>query len=410
MIKRNSIIIITVIFVIFAVLGFLYLSEENAPPSEDWTITFGKKDIDETFYSVQQTQDGGFVLAGYIYFNNWTSTDDILLVKTDARGSEQWSRIFARNISDRAYSVQQTADGGFILADWSGWAIKTDERGYEQWNRTYKNAGVKSIQQIYDDGYIFAGFAGSRAESALLIKANAIGNELWNKTFREEKDSSSTFLSVKQTSDGGYIAAGATDTESWAKSGAAIIVKTDTDGNIKWSKRFKGFERSKPKFESYGYGARSVQQTPDGGYIIAGNKKHVYVDSWADYSFDTEIWLIKLDAEGDEQWNRTFGKYNSWANSMEQTSDGGYVLVGSTNEVGWFSSNAYGWIIKTDKEGTIQWSKRFDSKAQPYYVQQTSDGGYVVTGYVYENDNQGKLNIRRPVDGWVIKLRGEGAK
>lgn len=405
MIKRRSLLIlITLILFILATLVFLVLIEKDTSPSESWTKIFGKRGIDETFYSVQQTSDGGFVLAGYINWVNWTSTDDILLVKTDSRGMEQWSRIFSSNTSDRASSVQQTSDGGFILADFSGWVIKSDERGYMQWNRTYKKR-LESVQQTSDGGYIFSG---SQAGSALLIKVNSLGNEQWNKTIRDEKDS--IFLSAQQTFDGGYIAAGTTNSGDWTKGGATIIIKTDADGNVQWRKNFKGFDVLKPKYEGIGFRARSVRQTQDGGYIVAGRKLHVYVDSFGDYSFDSEIWLVKLDVAGNEQWNRTFGKYDSYVNCIQQTSDGEYVLVGYTNEVSWFSSTAYGWIIKTDKKGTILWNKRFDSKATPFSVQQTSDGGYVVAGYVYEEGDQGKIDIsvRRPVDGWVIKLRREG--
>jgi hypothetical protein len=224
----------------------------------------------------------------------------------------------------------------------------------EEWNRTIREAGsggIYSAQQTSDGGYILAG-------EKWLIKTG--GNRQWSRIFID-----SIISSVRQTREGGYILAGETSYSPW-------LIKTDSDGNEQWSRTFVGNGNER---------ANSVQQTIDGGFILAGTR------------------FIKTDANGNEQWNRTFGgkvgeNATSEAYSVNQTSDGEYVFAGSIYIEHWKAL-----IIKTDANGNEQWSKTFGGKGNDYAysVQQTLDGGYIFAGTNLESGNS----------GWLIKVGGE---
>ena len=291
----------------------------NSSIQEEWNRTFGG-DGQDVAYSVRQTIDGGFIVAGYT--NSFNKSDsDAWLIKVDSNGYEEWNRTFGGKNSDGAYSIQQTADGGYIIAGYtcsfgSGkkdiWLIKTDSNGYEEWNRTFggKDWDVgHSVQQTSDGGYIIAGYTCSfniySVPDAWLIKTDSSGVEKWDK--RMGGKNRDQFFFIEKTSDGGYIAVGLT--EPYTNSGYdAWLVKLNSMGGIKWSKRFG---------ENGWNFAYSVQQTRDGGYIIAGSIRY----------HDGKASLIKVDYRGREEWVFK-GKNNETAYSVQQTEDGGYVVTG----------------------------------------------------------------------------------
>jgi hypothetical protein len=170
--------------------------------------------------------------------------------------------------------------------------------------------------------------------------------------------------SVQRTSDGGYIVAGYT--ESFGAGSADIfLIKTDANWNISWAKTYGG---------TYWDVARSVQQTSDGGYIVAG-----WTRSFGAGYYD--IFLIKTDANGNIIWAKAYGGTNNdTAYSVQQTSDGGYIVAGRTGSFGAGGLDIF--LIKTDANGNIQWAKTYGGTDwdEAFSVQQTSDGGYIVAG------------------------------
>ena len=343
----------------------------SVPPEQEWSETFGGSD-EEMGFCIQETTDGGFIVAGY---TQSFGPNDVYLVKT--RSKEEWEKTFGGIRDERAACVQETSDKGFIVAGWTGsygegrsdvYLIKTDADGDEQWSKTYGGDGFDYghyVQQTSDGGYIVVGETTSFGAGYLdvyLIKTDADGNEKWSKTHGGDKDDYG--YSVQRTSDGGYIVAGITESFGEGRSDVYLI-KTYENGNEEWSKTFGG--------DNYDYGYYA-QQTSDGGYIVAAR-----TSSFGEGSFDA--YLIKTYANGNEQWSKTFGGGSSdSARCVQQTPDGGYVLVGYTQSFGEGGGDVY--LIKTDRYGNKQWDKTFGGTEYEYgySVQRTADGGYVVAG------------------------------
>jgi hypothetical protein len=251
---------------------------------------------DEMARFVQQTSDGGYIVVGET--NSFGEFDlNIFLIKTDAKGNVQWAKTYEVRDFEYAYSVQQTSDGGYIVA-----GLTTHFRG---------NLDI------------------------LLIRTDANGNIIWAKTY--EGTDYEYVNSVQQTSDGGYIVAGLTGSFG-AGEGDIFLIKTDANGNIIWAKTYGG-----PDDDS----AYSVQQTSDGGYIVAG-----WTNSFG--AGEREIFLIKTDAKGNIQWAKTYGETDTidrGAYSVQQTSDGGYILASTTISFGAGERDIF--LIKTDARGNI---------------------------------------------------------
>ena len=317
--------------------------------------------------------------------------------------TEEWNRTFGGAGDDYGYSVQQTADGGYILAgdtrsygagDADIWLIKTDSKGNEQWSRTFGGAEADlldrgAVRQTSDGGYVITGYtysygAGADDADVWLIKTDENGNEQWNRTFGGE--GLDWGHSVRQTSDGGYVIAGRIIPPYAGARADAWLIKTDSNGAEEWNMTFGagGCEY-----------AASVQQTADDGYIMTGR-----TTSFG--AIEADAWLIRTDSDGIEEWNRTFGGANyDYGYSVQQTSDGGYVIAGSTN------GRQDVWLIKTRPDGTEEWNTIFGfgspAKAdEGYSVQQTSDGGYIIAGYTESYGTAGSADV------WLIRTDSDG--
>jgi len=347
---------------------------------QEWT--FGGTSSDYG-YSVQQTTDGGYIITG---MTGSLQNYDVYLIKTNDNGLEQWSKTFVGTSDDRGSSVQQTTDGGYIIAGTIGmhpgggnsdvYLIKTDDNGLAEWSQTFDESSDdmgSSVQQTTDGGYIIAGTTDS---DVYLIKTDDNGLEQWSKTFGGTD--SDWGNSVQQTTDGGYIITGAS---IGMTSSVVYLIKTDDNGLEQWSKTFGGTD--------YDYGS-SVQQTTDGGYIITG-----YEMSFGNGS--QNVYLIKTDGSGNQQWSQTFGgTLNDIGWSVQQTTDGGYVIAGTTAS---FGNGIDVYLIKTDDNGLEQWSQTFGGTDSDWgnSVQQTTDGGYIITGgtdgdvYLIKTDGSGNV-------------------
>ena len=302
---------------------------------QGWEQTYGSEGYDWG-RSVQQTVDGGYVIAGEASIAG-SGLTYVYLIKTNENGIEQWSQTYGGDGHDMGYEVHQTSDEGYIIVGETHsfgngggdvYIVKTDENGVEQWSQTY--GGTE-----YDIG-----------------------------------------LSINQTSDQGYIIAGGTS--SFGNGWDVYLIKTDENGIEQWSHTYGGADTES---------VHSVQQTNDGGYVIGGST----------YSFgngDRDVYLIKTDGNGVEQWSHTYGEDgDDVGRSVQQTTDGGYVIAGFSSSFGNWSTDAY--LIKTNGNGVEQWSNFYTgyqgtADDLAYSVKQTSDGGYIMTGETFQFDHEQK--------------------
>ena len=314
----------------------------------EWNQTYGGTNGDDG-YSMVQTADGGYAIAGYT-LSFGAGSYDFWLVKTDAAGNHQWNQTYGGASLDYGRSVVQTADGGYAIAGYTlsfgagsydFWLVKTDAAGNHQWNQTYGGTGSDrgySVVQTADGGYTIVGSTdsfGAGGSDVWLLKTDIAGNHLWNQTYGGTN--TDTGASMVQTADGGYTIAGSTNSFG-AGSYDVWLVKTDAAGNHLWNQTYGGASSD---------GGYSVVQTADGGYAIVG-----YTLSFGAGSYD--FWLVKTDAAGNHLWNQTYGGANTDRGySVVQTADGGYTIVGYTDSFG--VGNYDFWLVKAyEPRATIE--------------------------------------------------------
>ncbi|MFX1495580.1 MAG: hypothetical protein ACFFBZ_14950, partial [Promethearchaeota archaeon] len=330
-------------------LSDFWLVKTTAQGTIEWSKAYGDPQP-EVAYSLVQTGDGGFAIVGTTYSYN-AGEFDLLLVKTDACGEIQWNRTYGGMKVDFPYSLIQTVDGGFAIAgstDSYGnggedfWLVKTDSHGNMQWNRTYGgrlNDCAYSIMQTDDGGYALCGRShsfGPMGYNFWLIKTNDAGEMQWNGTYGGYLNDWAR--AMIQTKDGGYVLAGTTG--QFFKDSNFMCVQVDQDGKLCWNRTYGGPEDE----EAY-----SIIQTLDGGYAVAGYTKSFGVG-------DGNFWLVKIDSDGTAQWNKTYGGPNSdSAFCLAQAVDGAFIMAGCTDSFGITRSDL--WLVKTDVEIGLTWVK-----------------------------------------------------
>ena len=364
-------------------------------PPIQWSKTYGGDMIDWGD-CIQQTSDGGYIISGTYGRNAWSLWFSYYyLVKIDASGNEEWNQVYGPYDAEYvAKSIQQTPDGGYIIAGYKGVTYmydavvqKTDSLGNLIWEKTFGDQYAYDtglcVALTSDGGYIITGITssyGAEAGDALLVKLDSDGNEDWITTLGGA-DSDSGY-SVQQTPDGGYIIAG--DSSSYSSSGDAYLVKTDANGNEEWHNVFGGDQWD---------GAYSVDQTTDGGYILSG---YYGYEDWTN-----DVYLIKTDASGNEEWSTCFGDIDyDEGFCVKQVSDGGYFITGYSTDPINYDPDLY--VIKTDAMGAEEWSQCIDgTDTEEYgnYGIETTDGGYIVTGYT-------GFYMEQTLDMLVIKFQG----
>ena len=388
-------------YITMTIFLVLFITSEvlaQTPGDTLWTRTFGGSALDQG-WSLQQTSDGGSIITG-VTESYGAGLEDILLIKTSAEGDTQWIKTFGGEQDDGGFSVQQTTDGGYIVAGYTSSSgagsvdallVKVDSLGNQVWQETFGSwgsDGARSVQQTSDEGFIITGWTwsyGTVMGDLWLVMIDSQGNEEWNTSFGGTGYDRG--FSVQQTTDGGYVATGWTDSYG-AGNDDVWLVKADFQGNEEWNKTFGGSGRDQ---------GQSVQQTTDGGYIITG-----YTRSYG--AGDDDVWLIKTDSLGIEDWKMTYGGvYSDVGYSVQQTNDDGYIIAGHTLSFGAGVHDVF--LIKADALGDTLWTRAFGGSNIDIgnSVQQTDDGGYILAGYTR---SYGAGNY----DVWLLKIEGEGVQ
>jgi hypothetical protein len=343
-------------------------------PDTLWTKTFGGI-LHDYGSSVQQTADGGYIIAG-MSASYGQGTGDCYVIKTNTQGDTLWTKTYGGTNYDWSCSIYQCNDLGYIITGgtWSYGAgmedvylVKIDSIGDTTWTKTYGGPNEDfgaSVQQTFDGGFIIAGKSssyGAGEEDVWLLKTDGLGNIEWTKTYGG--GGTEIGLSVQQTTDSGYVIGGYTksfrvdSTDSFD----VYLIKTDNNGDTLWTRTYGGNGNDV---------GSAVQQTIDGGYIIVG-----YTDSYDTEWYD--VYLIRVDANGDTLWTKTYGgNSNDLGFCVQETSDGGYIIAGHTNSSGYLDV----YLIKTDEQGDTLWTKILGglNTDVAYAVRETSDSAYVI--------------------------------
>ena len=383
--KMRKSVLVVILFLFF--VSFI-------PLNAQWARTYdGGSDHDEA-RCVQQTSDGGYIVVGEtqlfgVYMDIW-------VLKLSSSGDIEWQKTYGGSYYEFAQSIQQTDDGGYIVAGYTNsygvggmdfWVMKLSSSGDIEWQRTYGGYGYDyaySIQQTDDGGYIVAGTKSfvSGLEDIWVLKLSSSGDIEWQKTY-EESDYEWP-PSIQQTSDGGYIVAGTIgpfgNKDFW-------VMKLSSTGDIEWQRTYGGSSHDE---------AQSIQQTIDGGYVIAGSTGSFGI-LYADF------WIIKLGLTGEIEWQKTYGGSDvDYAQSIQQTDDGGYIVAGSTRSFG--AGDMDFWVLKLDSTGAIEWQKTYGGSDYEWLssIQQTDDGGYIAAGSTESFGADGENDI------WILKLFPDG--
>jgi hypothetical protein len=422
----------------FVLLIFSFLLSLNAycqtAPTIQWQKSLGGTLNDHANYGLQTT-DGGYIMVGGTFSNDGDVVGhhgyiDCWVVKVDLNGSIQWQRPFGGSSYDDGFFIQQTTDGGYIIAaesasnDGDGsanhgqsdfWIIKITSTGNIQWQKTYGGSsgdGATCIRQTTDGGYIVAGYTisndgdvnGNHGLSDFwVIKIDQAGNLQWQKAFGGSNYELANC--IRQTPDGGYIVYGQTrsnngDVTGFHGSYDYWVIKLNSTGNLQWQKAFGGSNLDNPT---------TISLTNDGGYIMTGQSNSTDGDVTGNHGND-DAWVIKVDINGNIQWKKCFGGPGvDPGMDIQQLSDGKYILLcHSTSSSGDASSN-HGqwdyWFLQMDINGVILWEKSYGGSLNDVALaaQKTTDNGYVLFGYSKSNDGD-VTNNHGVEDYWIVKL------
>ena len=329
-------------------------------------------------HHIQQTNDSGYIVTGFSYEE---INGGIILLKIDQNGDEQWINYFGNEEEDIGFSVEETNDGGYITTGYTEvngifkmYLFKTDINGVLEWDKIFSNKTEYNhmigtdLLQTSDNGYVVSGIM----EGGLFImKTDLNGIEEWMKIYSGDFGNNDYLKqSIDQTYDNGFFITSTVESNNGNKQDIKII-KTDENGNEQWSQVFGELG------SDYGF---SGHQTIDGGFILTGSKE-------PDNNSNLDIWLIKTDENGILEWDKNYDlSQEDWSYSVNQTSDGGFIICGFIyNEVN--NINEYElYIMKTDEYGDLEWDKIYGGMGyqKGFFIQQTLDGGYIICG---ENEN-----------------------
>lgn len=362
---------ITLLIALF-VLGIMHAQA----PALQWQKTLGGTDYDHGT-CIKPTPDGGYIISGTSQSNDGNVEGhyggyDIWIVKLSATGGTQWRRSFGGTYNDEGLVIEVTSDGGYVVGGLS-----------------YSSDGDVTLNQGYSDLWV--------------VKLNSQGIIQWQQSLGGS--GLDQMNSIKPCPDGGYIAVGAStssDGEVTGNHGSwdVWVVKLNANGTMQWQKSFGGTGDD---------GAWDVQNTPDGGYVVAAHNSLNNGDVTGNHGI-LDYWVIKLDAAGVIQWQKSFGGSNvDVPRSIQVVSDGGYVLSGysssSDGDITGNHGNYDYWVIKLDSAGVLQWQKSLggSNADQAWDIQITQEGGFVVAGGIFSNDGD-VTGYHGNGDFWIIKL------
>ena len=406
--------VIKKLFVLISALSIICISANVSHSDEYWAKTYGGSGDDEAHYIQQTDDDGdgvkddGYIVAGY---TTEEGSENSRVLKLNSDGSIAWQKTygefsfagFPSYAERKAYFIQQTSEGGYILAGGTTCCgaggvdvlvLKLDSNGNVTWQKTYGGSDddyAYAIQQTSDEGYIIVYGPHCRGCGSNVLKFDSDGNIVWQKTYNNDlyptKETLDFVRSIQQTTDGGYIIAGTGICPYVDHYHPNLMMKLDSSGNVSWMKVYGIIDI--PTF---------IQQTFDGGYIVVGETA----------GSPGYLWLMKLDSNGNVSWEKVSSYEDEIifaGSSVQQTTDGTYI-VASTSMIYDYGAGIYQnsvCLLKFDSDGNIIWQKTYggDWNSGARSIHLTADGGYIVAGYTEYLGAGGK-------DFFVLKLDSIG--
>ncbi len=348
-------------------------------------------------FSLVQAPDGGFVSVGGRLIP--TFADEALAFKVNPLGQLVWQKTYGplQDSDEDVYSVDRTDDGGYVMAGMYGafgpsfyadaLVMKVSSSGGLVWAKTFGGTSDDAAEWVIrtaDGGYAVVGFGmGAASADVFLVKLNSAGGLSWGKKFGGSDWDYPT--QVIRTSDGGYAIAGYTSSAG-AGNNDFLVLKTNSSGGLVWGRTFGGTSLDQ---------ASSIVETPDNGYILVGGS-----GSYTAGPYD--FLVIKINSSGNLVWARAIGGTGyDWPYSVIPAIGGGYVIAGSTTSFGAGGSDCL--VVKIDENGALLWAFTFGSNGSDAARQviQTSDGGYALTGSTYGLGAGGS-------DVLIIKFNADG--
>ncbi|MEZ2413805.1 hypothetical protein ACA086_02500 [Muriicola sp. E247] len=386
-----------------------------------WITSFGGSG-DDTPRSVISTSDGGYAIFGFSNSTDGdltgktTAVNDYWLLKTDAAGTLLWSRTYGGTKDDQGQAVVETSDGGFAITGYAmsddgdasnnegfhdNWILKLDPQGNVEWEQSFGFSGHDhsyDLVETQDGGFFFTGFlditsarADGYTDKSYTLTRHGVGEfwgtkldsngELqWRKYFGGTNNDRAH--AVVSAHDGGYVMAGFSESDDFDISDPRgsydfWVVKIDSEGEFVWERSYGGSGIDI---------AQDITKTEDGGYIITGSTISMDGDVAATHG-GSEVWVIKIDAQGNLLWERTFGGSDfEAAESIRPTADGGFVVIGNAKSTDQDVKTNAGqndlWVLKIDTQGRLEWEQAYGGTELEFGFDaiETGDGSILVVG------------------------------
>jgi len=425
----NSLITLLLGIVLVNTIGF-------SQPVVDWSENYGGFQPD-VVNEIEQTPDGGFIIVGWtgsidgdVSGNNGGS--DAWIVKIDQQGTIEWEKNYGGSDNDGASAVKLTADGGFIVVGNSrsndgdvgannglldSWVIKLDNEGNLEWSQNYGGSGNDSAVDVVeaDSGYTVLSYSHSTdgdvgenngLRDFWIIKLSDLGIIEWEHAY-----GGSTFetpSSIEIDTNGGYMIAGfsgSADGDVGANNGSndTWLVKLDNLGNLQWENNYGGSDND----VSY-----HMEQTSDGGYVLAGRSKSNDGDSPGNNG-EHDCWIFKLSATGMLEWTKSYGgSQDDEALSIKETPDGKYLVAGvslsNDGDVGGNFGAEDSWILKLGSTGDLEWERNYGGSGldEAMDIEVITNDDFLIANRTESSDGDVEANYGN-ADIWLLSITSD---
>ena len=416
------------------------------PPLIQWQKSFGTLAA-ERARAVQQAPDGGHIIGGdaesWSTGGNKTSENfglcDFWIVRTDADGNKLWDRSYGGSGDERFAALDQTVDGGFIFGgstwlDSTGgvktstnygntdyWIVRTDAGGNILWDRTFGGAWhdyLGDVRQTTDGGFVLAGWSASETneiksappisgEDFWIVRLDANGQKLWDRSYGGFFNDQARH--IRQTADGGFLIGGYSEHGGFGMLDFRVM-RIDANGNLLWDKHFGGVARD---------ALLGMTLTADGGALLGGwSESGRSGNKTAALYGSSDFWVVGIDWQGNKLWDRSYGgTSHDILETLSAASDGGFLLAGysfsppgGTKTAPLINSAGYDfWVIRTDAGGIELWQDTFGGANSEACnaTAQTTDGGFILVGTSASTDGDRRGTGFGSDDYWLVKLTAE---